>query len=360
MQARPSPQMDFSAVAPHLRQSKRFTSLAQHSGRFVTGVATAIFLILLGIGLIYVFSRINPPNVAVDSNISASLIEERTVPEAATHGYLKVEQVQLYYEMMGSGPPLVLIHDALLHREVWDKQFETFARDYTVIRYDQRGYGLSDFDDMGYVSIEDLHALLEFLDIDSATLVGSSYGGQMALDFALAYPDMVDALVLVGAPISGSSFSQNDADAYIWRRVVFGRYFGQFRPSGRLHNVDEAKEAIDFWFGFPSSRYWILPENADIRQSARNLLLANLQNLIHRRLIKEPESPANGRLATIQVPVLIIVGQGDNPDLHEHATKLETGIAGASKVVIPNAGHLVHLEQPKAFNQAVLGFLQQR
>ena len=356
-QLKPSPQMNFTGIAPHLRQSRRFTMLVKHSSQFATGLVTALILIALGIGIFNIFSGINPSPAVVAPEISSSSSQDELRLEV-THGYLEVDQLKVYYETMGSGPPLVLIHDAILHREVWNNQFEVFAKDYTVIRYDQRGYGLSESNDMGYVNIEDLHALLKHLNIDRATLVGSSYGGQMTLDFALAYPDMVEALILVGAPISGSTFSQNDADAVIWRSAVFKRFFGVYRPTGRLHNSEEATETVKLWLEFPGSRYWILPENSDARQQVRDLLLANLQNLIHRRLIKDPDVPANGRLADIQVPTLIIVGQEDNPDLHEHADKLEMELAEAKKVVIPNAGHLVHLEQPEVFNQAVLDFLQ--
>jgi 3-oxoadipate enol-lactonase len=358
----------------------------KQSNQFLYGAVTLVVLIVLAVGLITVFRKANQtatgpgpqtlapteaahvapsdklpqnptPVVAVAESTTSS---QDTAEMEVISGYMELDGSKLYYEMMGSGPPLVLLHDAILHREVWDGQFAVLAREYTVIRYDRRGYGLSETDKPGYVNIEDLHALLQFLELDSVTLIGSSYGGEMAIDFALTYPEMVDALVLVGAPISGVSFPNNDLYSVVWRNTVFDRYFGNFRPSGRLYNTDEAKEAINQWMDFPNSRYWIMPEHADVWEQARSLLLVNLQNLTHPRLLKGPDQLADGRLPEIQVPTLIIVGESDSTDLHEHADKLEADIAGAEKVVIPNAAHLVHLEQPEVFNQVVLDFLRRQ
>jgi|GEM_PF-469644 len=358
----------------------------KQSNQLLYGLATLVVLILLGVGLVKVFGGVNQPATgptaqtptpAVALKLTGTDTPTRTpaptatsaktptsIPAEAqlklTSGYIEVDGANLYYEMMGSGPQLVLLHDLLLHREVWDGQFEVLAKESTVIRYDQRNYGLSDSSNTNYVDIEDLHALLQFLEIDRATLIGSSYGGQVALDFALTYPDKVAALVLVGAPISGVSFPDNDASSIEWRDIVLHRTFQVFRPSGRIYNANEAKEAIDWWLDFPNSRYWIKLEHAEVRAQARQLLLANLQNLTRPRYMKNPDQLATGRLSEIQVPTLVIVGEADTPGLLDHADRLATGITEAEKVIIPNAAHLVHLEQPEIFNQTVLDFLQRQ
>ena len=92
---------------------------------------------------------------------------------AIADGYVDVSSGRLFYEEAGKGPVLVLLHDGLLHREVWDGQFREFAKTYRVIRYDRRGYGRSTPQPaQGYSNIADLHALLKALRVDRATMVG--------------------------------------------------------------------------------------------------------------------------------------------------------------------------------------------
>jgi len=126
---------------------------------------------------------------------------------AATAEYLEVENGRLFYEVFGNGFPLVLIHDGIAHREVWDDLVADIGGDYRVIRYDRRGYGRSDVPTTPYSNLADLHALAEHLKLGRAVFVGSSSGGGLAIDYALAYPDRVEALVLVGPVVGGLGYS---------------------------------------------------------------------------------------------------------------------------------------------------------
>src|SRR5689334_13901882 len=92
-----------------------------------------------------------------------------------TQGFAEVNGTQLYYEMAGQGEPLVLIHGRLLHSGQWDEQFLEFAQHYRVIRHDVRGFGKSRMRDSGS-DVEDLRALLDYLHIDHAHLLGLSMG----------------------------------------------------------------------------------------------------------------------------------------------------------------------------------------
>jgi pimeloyl-ACP methyl ester carboxylesterase len=114
-----------------------------------------------------------------------------------------VNGTNLYYEVKGEGDHLVLVHDGLLGCRIWDDQLETFAQRYTVTRYDARGYRRSEAPSQAFSDVEDLHSLLRFLGVKKAHLVGSSNGGRVAVDFALQWPEMVTALVLVGPSLSG-------------------------------------------------------------------------------------------------------------------------------------------------------------
>ncbi len=263
------------------------------------------------------------------------------VPAPAAAGQLDVGS-KLYYETYGdAGPVVVLIHDGLLHREVWDAQVAPFAADYRVVRYDRRGYGRSEPPAEAYSNVADLLALLDHLGVERAVLVGSSAGGGLAADFALAHPRRVTALVLVGAVVRGLGYSRH------------------FHTRNQGHYAEDVETRIEL---SADDRYTVAPGNTAARERLRELLRANPQNFdsVKYRFREEDDGdaePALARLSEIAVPTLLVTAAEDVPDVHVHAGAFETGIAGALRVVIPDAGHLVYLEQPEAFNQVVLEFL---
>jgi len=105
-----------------------------------------------------------------------------------------VNNTELYYEVAGSGHPLTLIHGMLLDRRSWDDQFNVFARQYQVVRYDMRGWGDSAQAkaEQPFSPRQDLLSLLAYLNINTTYLLGLSGGGALALDFTLEHPDKVD------------------------------------------------------------------------------------------------------------------------------------------------------------------------
>src|SRR5262249_17736959 len=109
-------------------------------------------------------------------------------------GMAEVNGGRLHYEVYGHGAPLVFLHPAIADRRMWDRQVEYFSSKYTVVRFDNRGYGQSDAPTGPYVPADDLHALLQFLKLDRACIVGSSNGGTQAFDMVVAYPEAVSAL----------------------------------------------------------------------------------------------------------------------------------------------------------------------
>ncbi|MGQ0814027.1 MAG: alpha/beta fold hydrolase [Gemmatimonadota bacterium] len=127
-------------------------------------------------------------------------------------GWFPVNSTQLYYEMAGAGSAVVLLHGGWLNSRQWDEQFSALSRKYKVVRYDVRGAGRSAIGDSAYASYEDLAALLNGLGIDRAHLVGLSAGGQLAIDFALAYPHAVRSLVIGASPLRGYDLGKEFAD----------------------------------------------------------------------------------------------------------------------------------------------------
>src|SRR4051812_9090057 len=118
-------------------------------------------------------------------------------------GYVEYPGTKLYYEVDGDGPALTFVHAGVAHLRMWDAQVDEFKDRYTVIRYDERGFGQTNTEDVPYSNFDDLRRLLDHLGVEQTHLVGNSRGGMISLDFALEYPDRVRSLTLVGSGIGG-------------------------------------------------------------------------------------------------------------------------------------------------------------
>ncbi len=257
-------------------------------------------------------------------------------------GFMDVDGEKIYYETAGQGDVIVLVHDGSLHHVTWNEQFYVLAEHHKVIRYDRRGYGKSSYPEKPYSNVEDLNAVFNFLNVKKAAVFGMSAGGGLAIDFTLEYPDKVTSLVLVGAVVSGYGYSEH----FLSR-------------GGRLDAslFSDPEKLIDYMF--KRDPYTIYSENKEARQKALKWMLENPHNYDFRRnrLIIGPRRPALGALSEIQIPVLIVVGEYDIPDVHSHAGAIEAGIKNSERVVIKNAAHLVPMEKPEEFNRIVLDFL---
>ena len=238
---------------------------------------------------------------------------------------------------------IILIHDGLVHSKVWDHQFSAFSEKFRVVRYDRRGYGRSPKPGKTYSNIEDLHQVFKSLEIEKAILMGISSGGGLCIDFALLYPDKVSSMVVVGAVVSGFSYSNH-----------------LLTRGGRLQAADYANPDRLLEYFAKEDPYEIAPQNREIKDKLWRLLQAYPQNIdfSKNRLAKKPDRPAIGRLGQIRIPALIVIGEFDIPDVFVHAGAIESGIPAAQKVIIRNAGHLVPFEQPESFNEQVLDFFK--
>ena len=127
-------------------------------------------------------------------------------------GFAEVNGAKLYYETLGEGHPLILIHAGIADRRMWDDQFAVLAQYYNVIRYEVRSFGNSrPLEDSGdsvltYSDHQDLDGLLNFLNVEQAFVLGVSNGGRIAIDFTLAYPDKVKALMPICSALGGYEF----------------------------------------------------------------------------------------------------------------------------------------------------------
>jgi pimeloyl-ACP methyl ester carboxylesterase len=259
-------------------------------------------------------------------------------------GFADINGGRLYYEFAGDGPALVLAHAGISDRRMWDDQFLVFAQQYRVIRYDFSGFGKSTIGNKPFFLHEDVYQLLKFLGIQRTDLIGCSLGGRVIIDLALAYPNMVKSLIVVGSGLGGYQFT--------------GEALANFREqimAAREQNDDEreAELRIQFWVDGRSRT----PGEVDpqMRERAREMLLdrPGMQGE------GQPLEPAAiGRLNEINVPTLIIVGERDESNIAIIADLLAANIHGAQKVIIPDTAHLPNMEKPDHFNRVVLEFLQ--
>lgn len=264
---------------------------------------------------------------------------------AARTGYVDVEHGRLYYEERGSGPVVVLLQGGQLPLEMWDDQFDLLAKNHRVIRYDARGFGRSTAKRGPYAYHEDLHALLQSLGVTRASLVGLSLGGRVAVDFALEHPAMVEKLVLAGPGLSGFQFSRPDST---WMASLLPAW--------------DAKDSVRLSLLWLESGY-MKPAMRDsaLATRLRRLTATNASLWMQpdsERVLRPPALP--NRLAQLRVPTLVILGSVDIPDIHAIVDSITRMVPGAKRVVIDDAGHMVNMEKPAAFNRALLTFLDSR
>lgn len=248
----------------------------------------------------------------------------------------------IYFETKGRGDPVVLIHGGQMDRRMWDAQFDLFARQSRVIRYDIRGFGRSDVPGKPYSEANDLYTLLQHLRVKKASLVGLSLGAAVATDFALVHPEMVHALILVCPGLGGFPFQDKANDL---RAVV---------EAARDYSYEKAAE---LWLKNPYMS--VAMENPALRGKLRQLARDNgrcwLNNPV---IVRRMRPPAAERLREIHAPTLVIGGERDVSDIHDIIERLTSEIPGAQKKILPVAGHLVPMEKPEEFNRLALEFLE--
>jgi pimeloyl-ACP methyl ester carboxylesterase len=257
--------------------------------------------------------------------------------------------VELHSEVAGEGPEIVLLHEGICDSRMWDPQWETFTRSHRVLRFDFRGYGSSPLVPGRFSSGRDVLGLMDRHGFERVALVGVSVGGRVALEVAVAAPERVTALVLVGSGLPDHEWSEEmkatweaeeaaleagDVDGAIevtLRTWVDGprRTAGDVDPSVRAHVGEMQRRAIEQW----------LP----------------LEDEVHEELLVED---VGQRLGEIRVPTLVLVGGEDVPDIQAIAARLAREIPDARLETIPDTAHVPSMERPEEFDRLVLGFLE--
>jgi pimeloyl-ACP methyl ester carboxylesterase len=263
-------------------------------------------------------------------------------------GLAPINNAQIYYETAGEGTPLVMIHAGVADSRQWNNEFAYFAQSHQVIRYDMRGYGKSEPVDGEFSHMTDLIALLDHLKLrEPAVIMGCSMGGGLGMDFALAQPSRVRALIMVDSGPSGLDLDLPTLPKFAEAEKAF--------EAGDLDLVAELETQI--WFDGMDRK----PEQ--VNQAMRKLLYEMDRTALDyesRQLGKRlpnTQAPAFDRLAELAIPVLIIVGTQDTPYTLAAADFMKANLPNARKVMIQDAAHLPNMDQPEQFREIVKAFL---
>jgi pimeloyl-ACP methyl ester carboxylesterase len=246
---------------------------------------------------------------------------------------LNRDGVELYYEVHGAGAPLLLTHGYGSSSHMWAGQVEAFSKHYKLITWDMRGHGKTAYpaDQAAYSEAEtvaDMAAILDAVGAKKAVIGGLSLGGYMSLAFQLAHPERCQALLIVD---TGPGYKSDEPRAG-W-------------------NVTAIRRAENFEKnGLPAPGTGGAETRTAPHRNAEGLAKAA------RGMLTQHDSRVISSLPDIHAPSVVIVGANDTPFLAA-SDYMAAKIPGARKVTIPDAGHAANIDQPAAFNAAVLAFL---
>lgn len=243
----------------------------------------------------------------------------------------------------------MLIHAGFVDSRMWDGQWEAFTRHCRVLRFDMRGFGKSEPATGPVSRRQDLYLLLQELGIERAHILGCSMGGETAIDFTLEHPESVLSLIIVSG-VPGGFEMRGEPPSQVLEMF-------QALEQGDLGRVSDLQ--IRLWVDGPFRH----PEQVDpsVRQHAAEMNRVAVENNTWAIADSSPlnplNPPASSRLAEINIPVLILAGSLDNPEILRAADLLANEIKSAKKIIVPDSAHVPNMEKPVDFSGIVLDFL---
>ena len=263
----------------------------------------------------------------------------------------QVGGVALFYEEVGEGTPLVFVHEFAGDHASWAPQVRFFGRRYRTIAFNARGYPPSDVpeDPAAYSqrqAVEDIRGLLDHLGIAKAHVCGLSMGGYATLHFGLTYPERALSLLVGGCGYGSGA----DREAFRQDTALVVRKF-----------EEEGMERVAEFYSRGPTRVQLLDKDPKGWQEFRDRLAAgsargHALTLRGVQMTRPSVYDLGDRLEALRIPTLVVTGDEDEPCL-EPAVFMKRKIPSAGLLVIPRSGHTINLEEPEAFNRALLDFL---
>ncbi|WP_206808566.1 alpha/beta fold hydrolase [Paradesulfitobacterium ferrireducens] len=259
---------------------------------------------------------------------------------------VSVNGVEVYYEVHGSGEPVLLVEGLGYATWQWFRQIEEFAASYLTVIFDNRGVGESDKPDTPYsidLLADDAAGLLKALGLTRVHVLGTSMGGFVAQKLALRHPELVRSLVLAGTSFGGPHSLPMTEEALASMHQVTG-----LTP----------EEAIRWGFEIALSPKFRAQEPEIMTQLVRWRLVKPTPRFAWARQFQAGvDFNAEGDLAQIQVPTLVLTGLEDIVLPPQNSSLLAKSIPGAQLITLPG-GHLFFIENAAEFNRHVLDFWQ--
>lgn len=286
-----------------------------HVSRRVTGfVLAALLIAALGLVSVTFAQSENPDNPVVMGEL----------PEPVASGMAPVNDIEMYYAIYGEGEPLILLHGGLGNADYFANQIPAFAEYFTVIAVDSRGHGRSTVTEtpIGYALMaSDVLALMDYLEIESASIVGWSDGGIIGLDIAINHPERLNKLVAYGA---------------------------NYIPEGVRADTIGESATFNAYIEQAATDYVRLSPNPDGFEAFLN----NIGNM----WATEPQFTEE-QMMGIPNDVLILDGWDEEAIYPEHNFEMAALIPNAELTLMPNIGHFAMFLEPEMFNSIVLNYL---
>jgi len=256
--------------------------------------------------------------------------------------FAQTGNIKTYYELHGQGPPIVFIHGDAGSHDNWSPQTEYFSENFNVLTYDLRGHQQSGGSDDKYTCAllaEDLHSLLEAVEISEPVICGQSFGGMIAQKYAVKYQTDIHGLVLADTVASTSLTVREKIERTFFPPDLVKKTVRRMSP--------ESYADLDLKY------FAIAPEIRDYLKKEQ--LKMDRQEMV--KLIDAKFSFRLLPLREIRVPTLIVTGENETKRVFRHAEVMLKMIPGSRKVIVPGAGHVPNLENPDYFNRELEDFL---
>jgi pimeloyl-ACP methyl ester carboxylesterase len=267
--------------------------------------------------------------------ISTATPPTGTAENQSSDRYLDVPGSQLRFRDEGRGAAVILLHGWTLDLEMWDLQVAALRHEFRLVRFDRRGFGLSSGRPDAQHDSADITALCRHLGINRAALIGMSQGARVALQFAASAPHRVYALILDGPPAVDRTTAEDDVPLSHLREVMLTRGIEALRREWSEHPL-------------------VQPRIHDPK--VRQMLDRMLARYSGQDLGEDKGAPPLP-LHSVRVPTLILSGTYDLRSRLQTAERLRAQLPCADYRVVPDAGHLINLDQPRIYNELCRAFL---
>jgi pimeloyl-ACP methyl ester carboxylesterase len=249
----------------------------------------------------------------------------------------------LFIKTIGSGIPLFLLHSSLLTSEMWNTQIEYFSKKFFTIAYDFCGHGKSELPKESYSDYDDLKEVIDKKNLSKIILIGCSYGGSVAIDFTLKYPEYVSKLILISPAINGYNYPLRLTLESI-------RNFKNVQKYG----IEKTAEL------FMENKYWsyFVPKDNGTKEIFKKIFIGNgnfYNGKYNQKYILKPY--AKKRLSEINTDVLLIIGNNDSKFNKNVSKILKDKIGKIKYCEINECGHLPNIEKNEEINKIIQEFL---